>query len=65
MATMPNGPISYVDLIQPDRINGRVYYDQAVFHDELAKIWYREWVYVAHESEVPEPGRVLILEITS
>jgi len=41
MATMLNSPISYADLIQPDRISGRVYYDQAVFQDEIAKIWHR------------------------
>ena len=37
MATMPNSPISYTDLIQPDRISGRVYYDQAVFRDEIGE----------------------------
>src|SRR5690349_914679 len=47
---------NYADLVQPDRVSGRVYYDQAIFDEELEKIWYRDWIYVAHESEIPEPG---------
>ncbi len=46
----------YADLILNERINGRVYYDRAIFQDEIDKIWHREWIYVAHESEIPEPG---------
>ncbi|HEX3409350.1 MAG TPA: aromatic ring-hydroxylating dioxygenase subunit alpha [Candidatus Binataceae bacterium] len=46
----------YNQLVLADRVNGRIYYDPAIFRDELDKIWHREWVYVAHESEVPEPG---------
>ena len=32
---------------------GRYYYDPAIFEAELRNIWYRTWVYVGHESEVP------------
>ncbi len=53
---MTTALLDYTELIQSDRISGRVYYDAAIFHEELERIWYREWVYVAHESEVPEPG---------
>jgi fatty-acyl-CoA synthase len=56
MATTIASEVDYQDLIQSDRINGRIYYDPAIFREELEKIWYREWVYVAHESEIPEPG---------
>jgi phenylpropionate dioxygenase-like ring-hydroxylating dioxygenase large terminal subunit len=56
MASMPNGQLNYNDLVLSDRINGRLYYDRAIFQDEIAKIWHREWVYVAHTSEVAEPG---------
>lgn len=57
MATMlaSNG-LAYGDLVRDDRVNGRLYYDPAIFHDEIEKIWRREWLYVAHESEIPEPG---------
>ena len=56
MATMLNSHLEYSQLVLNDRINGRVYYDADVFRDEIEKIWNREWIYVAHESEVPEPG---------
>jgi fatty-acyl-CoA synthase len=49
------GP-DYARLIQPDRVHGSLYTDPRVFADELARIWYRTWVYVGHESEVAEPG---------
>jgi phenylpropionate dioxygenase-like ring-hydroxylating dioxygenase large terminal subunit len=56
MPALPNCLIDYGELILHDRVNGRVYYDHAIFHDEIERLWHREWVYVAHESELPEPG---------
>jgi len=63
MDTMIDSRPDYNQLILADRINGRIYYDPAVFQDELEKIWHREWVYVAHESEVPEPGDYVTRQI--
>ena len=56
MTTMFSTQADYSQLVQDDRVSGRVYYDPAVFDEELEKIWYRDWIYVAHESEIPEPG---------
>src|SRR5579863_6239095 len=56
MTNMLSTQSDYNQLVQDDRVNGRVYYDPAVFEEELEKIWYRDWIYVAHESEIPEPG---------
>jgi phenylpropionate dioxygenase-like ring-hydroxylating dioxygenase large terminal subunit len=53
---MPSTQADYEQLVQDDRVSGRVYYDPAVFDEELEKIWYRDWIYVAHESEIPQPG---------
>jgi phenylpropionate dioxygenase-like ring-hydroxylating dioxygenase large terminal subunit len=50
-----SGP-DYAGLIRPDRVHGSLYTDPRVFARELARIWYRTWVYVGHESEVAEPG---------
>src|SRR5689334_9344265 len=50
-----SGP-DYAGLIRPDRVHGSLYTDPRVFAGELARIWYRTWVYVGHESEVAEPG---------
>jgi fatty-acyl-CoA synthase len=37
-------------------VHSSLYTDPRVFADELDRIWYRTWVYVGHESEVPQPG---------
>lgn len=48
-------PVSrYDDLIRGDHVHGSLYTDPAIFQEELKKIWYRTWVYVGHESEVPD-----------
>jgi phenylpropionate dioxygenase-like ring-hydroxylating dioxygenase large terminal subunit len=49
------GP-DYPALIRPDRVHSSLYTDPRVFADELDRIWYRTWVYMGHESEVPQPG---------
>ncbi|WP_406435312.1 aromatic ring-hydroxylating dioxygenase subunit alpha [Streptomyces sp. NBC_00631] len=46
----------YARLIQPTRVHGSLYTDPEIFAEELERIWYRTWVYVGHESEVPQPG---------
>jgi phenylpropionate dioxygenase-like ring-hydroxylating dioxygenase large terminal subunit len=58
-----NSPIDYDRLVLPDRISGRLYCDPAIFREELERIWHREWIYVAHESEVPEPGDYVTRQI--
>lgn len=39
-----------------DRVLGEIYTDPEIFELEMEKIFYRSWVYVAHESELPQPG---------
>jgi phenylpropionate dioxygenase-like ring-hydroxylating dioxygenase large terminal subunit len=57
--TLAPAAINYGDLIQDSRVHSRLYYDPAIFEEEMEKIWYREWVFVGHDSEVPNPGDVL------
>ncbi|PZA11773.1 aromatic ring-hydroxylating dioxygenase subunit alpha [Rhodopseudomonas palustris] len=40
-------------LIQPGMVHGSLYSDELIFKEELEKIWFKTWVYVGHESEVP------------
>lgn len=47
---------TYDRLIQLDKVHGSVYTDPQIFGEELRKIWYRTWVFVGHESEVPQPN---------
>lgn len=43
-------------LVRPDRVHGSVYTSPEIFRRELEQIFRKGWVYVAHDSEVPEPG---------
>jgi fatty-acyl-CoA synthase len=63
MATMLSTHTDYNQLVMDDRVSGRLYYDPAIFDEELEKIWYRDWIYVAHESEIPEPGDYVTRQI--
>jgi phenylpropionate dioxygenase-like ring-hydroxylating dioxygenase large terminal subunit len=44
------------DLVKHDRVDVSLYNDPALFEAELDKIFYRTWVWVAHESEVRNSG---------
>lgn len=48
--------IDYDALVKPDAVHGDVYTDPAIFEDELKRIFYRGWVFIGHESEIPKPG---------
>jgi len=51
---MLQGPsFDYRSLIEQSRVHSSVYYDENIFQEELDRIWYRTWVYVGHESEIP------------
>ena len=51
-----NAPRDYAELARQDRIHVSLYTDPDVFQDEMERIFYRSWVYVAHDSEIPNPG---------
>lgn len=48
--------IDYDALIKEDRIHSSLYYDEAIFREELEQIWYKQWVFIGHDSEVPNRG---------
>ena len=41
---------------QDFRVDSRIYTDPAIFDLEMDRIFGTTWVYVAHESELPDPG---------
>jgi len=51
------------ELIRPDKVHGSLYTDPTVFEAELQNIWYRTWVYVGHESEVPNANDYVVKSI--
>ena len=44
------------EMVQPDRVHRAFYTDPAIFEIEMEKIFRRVWLYVGHESLVPNPG---------
>lgn len=52
----PTSRIDYADLVQGDRVHSSLYSDEQIFADEMERIFYGGWVFVAHESEIPTPG---------
>ena len=50
-------------LVGPEHVHRSVYTDPELFEQELEKIWYRTWVYVGHESEVPAPNDFIMKSI--
>jgi phenylpropionate dioxygenase-like ring-hydroxylating dioxygenase large terminal subunit len=49
-------PQDIAALVEPDRVHRRVYTDPAIFALEMERIFGRAWVYVGHESQVPQVG---------
>jgi phenylpropionate dioxygenase-like ring-hydroxylating dioxygenase large terminal subunit len=41
---------------QDFRVDSRIYTEQAIFDEEMRRIYEQTWVYVGHTSEVAEPG---------
>lgn len=46
-------------IVQTDRVHGSVYTSADIFRREMDTIFKTGWVYVAHDSEVSEPGDYL------
>ena len=63
MAIVETAAPDWEALIEPDRVHGSLYTDPAIYEAELERIWYRTWVYVGHESEVPEPNDYVVKSI--
>jgi benzoate/toluate 1,2-dioxygenase alpha subunit len=50
-------------LLRDDSVHRAVYTDPDIFELEMERIWGRAWIYVGHESQVPEPGDYFATEI--
>lgn len=49
-------PINYEKLTQADKVQPTLYTDEQIYQEEMEKIFNQTWVWVAHESEVPNKG---------
>ena len=68
-ATIPIMPVAnapaptWDHLVRANHVHGSLYTDHTNYQDELNKIWYRTWVYVGHESEIPNPNDFVMKSI--
>jgi phenylpropionate dioxygenase-like ring-hydroxylating dioxygenase large terminal subunit len=51
------------ELVRPDAVHRAVYVDRDVFEAEQERIFKRAWLYVGHESEVPNPGDYVLTRL--
>ena len=56
--TQTRGHIDYPSLVDVVKgvVHSDVYTDPEIFEEEMEKIFHQGWVYVGHDSEIPEPG---------
>lgn len=50
-------------LLRPDAVHRAVYTDPAIFELEMARVFGRAWIYLAHESELARPGDYVVRHI--
>ncbi|EED36833.1 biphenyl dioxygenase subunit alpha [Luminiphilus syltensis NOR5-1B] len=43
-------------LVQPTRLHRDLYIDPELFELEMSRIWGQAWIFIGHESQIPEPG---------
>lgn len=48
--------VAWDDLVQEDRVHRRLYTERSIFEIEMRKIFGATWVYLGHDTEIPEPN---------
>lgn len=56
MSRYRDNPAAIRALVRDDAVHRDVYLDPEIFALEMQELWAKTWVYVGHESQVPEPG---------
>src|SRR5438105_6482891 len=56
-------PLAVPDLVRDGAVHRAAYVDPAVFAPEEQRIFRRAWLYVAHESEVPNSGDYVLTRL--
>lgn len=44
-------------------LSGKLYSDADVYREDLAQIWYKEWIFAGHTFELERPGQYFTLQI--
>lgn len=59
-----SSPEELRSLVQDERVHRTLYTDQAIFSEEMTAIFGgKSWVYLAHESQVPDPNSFLSIRM--
>jgi phenylpropionate dioxygenase-like ring-hydroxylating dioxygenase large terminal subunit len=61
--SQPPSPVEIARLVEPGRVHRRVYADPALFELEMARIFGRAWIFLAHESQVPRAGDYILTRL--
>jgi phenylpropionate dioxygenase-like ring-hydroxylating dioxygenase large terminal subunit len=55
--TMQNIPeFNFDELASPTQIHRSVYVDQEIFELEMERVWGQAWIFIGHDSQIPEVG---------
>jgi benzoate/toluate 1,2-dioxygenase subunit alpha len=63
MSRYRNDPRAIRALVRPDEIHRDVYLDPELFDLEMEQLWRHTWLYVGHDSQVPNPGDFYTTEL--
>lgn len=63
MSIYRDNPARIRALVHPDRVHRDVYVDPGLFDLEMERLWRRTWIYVGHDSQVPNAGDYCVTEI--
>lgn len=65
MGKYRDDPQALAALVQPDQVHRDVYIDQEVFDLEMERLWSNTWVYVGHDSQVPNAGDYVTTDVAA
>ncbi len=51
------------DLVQPHQVHRSIYTSAKIFDLERQRVWARSWLFVGHDSHVPQPGDFITTEL--